>query len=199
MIFRQLNLFKKLHQTPTIDNFTTHTFADIFCTNITLEAGKYNISCYGAQGGDSMWRAKGGKGTKIEGILTLSSKTNVTIRVGKKGKFFADNDGGGFPDGGNASSMHENWDRCFWTGPGGGSSSIMIDNKPILVAAGGSGAIYDQDGAPGGDFTNNFWCINENCSLFEKHQEFTNCPAYMKSESGEPFFQVREAVISAAK
>ncbi|KAK8838186.1 hypothetical protein M9Y10_035604 [Tritrichomonas musculus] len=130
----------------------------------TLTAGQYTIHCYGAQGGSSFkggnYGARGGYGAHVYGTLTVyGSGTKFYANVGGKGS--SDKVGpspGGFNGGG---SSGKDTGGSIWggkndgSGGGGGSTDIRILNNEIesriIVAAGGSGAVYGQNGADGGD------------------------------------------------
>lgn len=169
----------------TFDNIPSRSTPSQYSSdqNIMLYAGNYSITCDGAQGGASSNSGMGGRGTKILSTLTLNFRTNITLRVGKKGKDSADDNGGGYYDGGNAFPAFKYSNVAIYAGAGGGSSSIWIKDMPILVAAGGSGGLYHSTGAPGGDFINNFNCTSENCTSTERIKGYTDCPAKFRPSS----------------
>jgi hypothetical protein len=97
-------------------------------TNITLPAGTYNITAYGAQGGSSDLTAVG-LGAEMEGQFSFAGVTTLTLLVG----------GGG----GNTGYGYLNW------GAGGGGGSFVVNGSTPLVIAGGGGGTdeYDTGGA----------------------------------------------------
>ena len=134
-------------------------------TSLTLSPGKYKFECWGAQGGTGLTNGvkkyEGGRGAYTSGIVSLDKKKTFYLFVGGKGE-----DGiypgstvakGGFNGGGNGGIDGDNDD----SGAGGGSSDIRLvygewNNSEsiksrIMVAAGGSGSVYNSFGAPGGD------------------------------------------------
>ena len=117
---------------------------------VLLPAGTYKLQCWGAQGGSNGTNSSygitakaGGKGGYSEGVLTLSTPTEVEINVGGQGSASA----GGFNGGGsttgtsqyNASSEF----GCSKMGGGGGATDIRLKDGGILsrfiVAGGGAG------------------------------------------------------------
>ena len=94
-------------------------------TNITLNPGTYDITAYGAQGGDSYfyYGAAGGLGAKIEGQFYFTGTVTLTLLVGGGGgsgvRDFIDGGGGG----------------------GGGGSFVVNDTTPLIIAGGGGGGI----------------------------------------------------------
>ncbi|HTR41438.1 MAG TPA: immunoglobulin domain-containing protein, partial [Pseudomonadales bacterium] len=84
-------------------------------TNITLSPGLYNITAYGAQGGNDI--GNGGLGAEIEGQFRFATATNLTILVGGGGGTFTDGGGGG-----------------------GGGSFVVNGGTPLLIAGGGGGS-----------------------------------------------------------
>lgn len=113
----------------------------------TLAAGMYRFKVYGAQGGYRSVSGNGGKGGYAQGILELSSSTNLFIYVGGSGN------NGGFNGGGL---------RDHDLPGGGGASDIRIGTDSlyarVIVAGGGGsdGAANRQGGAGGGETGTNF-------------------------------------------
>jgi hypothetical protein len=90
--------------------------------------GTYDITAYGAQGGDSTGVA-GGLGAEIGGIFSLTAGETLEIAVGQAG--------------GSAT-----------TGAGGGGGSFVIaNNAPLVIAGGGGGASGTHVGGGGGTGT----------------------------------------------
>lgn len=131
-------------------------------SSIFLSTGKYRFECWGAQGGigltNGVKKFEGGRGAYVSGVIELKNESTFYLYVGGKGE-----DGnisqraiGGFNGGGNGGIDGDDDDA----GSGGGSSDIRIvngqwnDEKSILsrimVAAGGSGSVFNSYGAPGG-------------------------------------------------
>lgn len=148
-------------------NYLSYSTPDAY--SFKLPAGRYKITCYGAQGGlaynGGNIASNGGKGAKVSGYINVdgSGKTFYAV-VGDIGKSrstgLAD---GGFNGGGNSGwnkKYKHHWhSKQFSNGPGGGggASDIRINTNEytnrIMVAAGGSGAAINLGGAPGGDLT----------------------------------------------
>ena len=127
--------------------------------------GTYKIECWGAQGGIGLRNGvkvyPGGKGAYTSGIITIKKFMNLYLFVGGKGS-----DGnptkntiaaGGYNGGGNGGPDTAGDDG---SGGGGGATDVRLingdwDNQAsilsrIMVAAGGSGSVYEGCGAPGG-------------------------------------------------
>ena len=126
---------------------------------VNLSRGTYLFECWGAQGGaalcDGLIKTEGGRGAYASGVIKINSSSTFHIYVGGKGA-----DGGikmssrgGYNGGGDGGLDPIDNDNA---GAGGGASDIRINKNSlynrIIVAAGGSGAVYDVNGAPGGDF-----------------------------------------------
>ena len=103
-------------------------------TNITLSAGIYNITAYGAQGGVGgyMTADHGGLGAEMSGVFSFSSMTTLTLLVGGAGTTDFRNGGGG---------------------GGGGSFVINNGSTPLVIAGGGGGggAYNNASDANGGN------------------------------------------------
>ena len=134
-------------------------------TEVILEPGNYRFECWGAQGGigltDGQKIYPGGKGSYVSGDLKLEKTTPFYLYVGGKGQ---DGDAqnntvakGGFNGGGNGGSDTSDDEGA---GAGGGASDIRLIKgdwsditsiiSRIMVAAGGSGSVFNTYGAPGG-------------------------------------------------
>jgi Bacterial Ig-like domain (group 2) len=95
-------------------------------TNITLPAGTYIITAYGAQGGVG-YEEIGGLGTEMSGEFSYSTTTTLTLLVG----------GGG--NSGNA-----------YAGGGGGGSFVVNSSTPLVIAGGGGGGGEENNSYGGG-------------------------------------------------
>ena len=129
--------------------------------SFSLKAGKYVITCYGAQGGrgysDKKLYSYGGKGAKVSGTLVITgSERTFWAYVGGMGthkNYYGENPGGfngGGKSGKDTGILGRNIDGA---GGGGGASDIRLSddcNSRIMVAAGGSGGACQCNGAPGG-------------------------------------------------
>ena len=138
------------------------------CNNneIFLERGIYKFECWGAQGGfgctDSKYLLPGGHGSYVSGLININQKTKFYLYIGGKGgdgsptkntQAKAGWNGGGY--GGIDTSDNDG------AGGGGGSTDIRLISglwndinslrSRIMVAAGGSGSVFNHYGAGGGD------------------------------------------------
>jgi hypothetical protein len=84
-------------------------------TNITLGPGYYNITAYGAQGGQSTYDP-GSLGAEMEGQFNFATAVNLVLLVG----------GSGYTG--------------YYAGGGGGGSFVVNGTTPLVIAGGGSGA-----------------------------------------------------------
>ena len=128
-------------------------------------AGKYLFECWGAQGGtgntNGVKKYEGGRGAYVSGILKINKQRMFYLYIGGKG---ADADesnrpAGGYNGGGNGGIDGDDDD----SGAGGGSTDVRLvsglwNNEKsiysrIMVAAGGSGSVFNNYGAPGGTLT----------------------------------------------
>lgn len=99
--------------------------------SITLPKGKFQLECWGAQGGYRSSSRYGGKGGKSYGILTLAKPTILYIYVGGSGR--TGGTSGGFNGGGSRPSYYG----------GGGASDIRIGTDSLyarVIVAGGGGS-----------------------------------------------------------
>jgi hypothetical protein len=123
----------------TVYSQTTYTFSYTGSTQtISLPAGTYSMTCWGADGGTiSANTALPGKGGYSSGTLTLSATTTFTIYVGGKGN------GGAQPLGGfNSGNGTTKTNTGTATGGGGASDVRVLTNDVfhrIIVAGGGGG------------------------------------------------------------
>ena len=136
---------------------------------LTLYAGLYNVTCYGAQGGsgyiDGSIKSQGGKGAFVTGIMTITGRgTTFWAFVGGKGN--EDQHGpnaGGFNGGG--SSGEATWDKDDGSGGGGGATDLRVNDEElsnrVIVAGGGSGGANYCNGSPGGDL-NGYYAYKDN-------------------------------------
>ena len=128
-----------------------------------LTAGQYVVTCYGAQGGQSYNDGKiskdGGKGAFVNGTMSVTGKGNKFWayiggegKKGEQGPNAGGSNGGG--NGGKDTGHGIEWD-FEGAGGGGGATDPRIDDNSnesrIMVAAGGSGASCECEGAPGGN------------------------------------------------
>ncbi len=100
--------------------------------NITLTAGTYIITAYGASGGVAFDEngefGLGGLGAEMSAEFNFSSLTNLTLLVGEAGGWSANN---AFND---------------TEGGGGGGSFVVQGSTPLVVAGGGGGAAFSPSG-----------------------------------------------------
>src|ERR1039457_3104880 len=87
-------------------------------TTITLNPGTYDITAFGAAGGNGGGYS-GGLGAEMEGQFNFTTATTLTILVGGSGA-----DAGPFVAGGG----------------GGGGSFVVNGGTPLVIAGGGGGA-----------------------------------------------------------
>ena len=112
----------------------------------TLPAGKYTLTCFGAQGGYRSSSTYGGLGGKAVGTLTLTNATKIYAYVGGSGNTGKAN--GGFNGGGK---------RATYNG-GGGATDIRIGTdslyaRVIVAGGGGSDGGTSKGGGTGGGTT----------------------------------------------
>jgi hypothetical protein len=104
-------------------------------TNISLPRGTYDITAYGAQGGNAYHgNGGGGLGAEMEGQFYFTERKTLTILVGGAGG-----------DGGPAESAYDN----SGGGGGGGGSFVVGDGfftTPLVIAGGGGGGGEEFDG-----------------------------------------------------
>lgn len=93
--------------------------------------GLYKITLAGASG-SGYDTSKGGKGAKIYLEFTLNKGDKITLNVGGTGSEWS---------GAGKGSLSN----------GGGASSVYINNKPLAIAGGGSGAYISTTGEPVND------------------------------------------------
>jgi hypothetical protein len=99
-------------------------------TNITLNAGTYDITAYGAKGGSFEPSARdtpGGLGAEMGAEFSFSAPTTLVLLVGGSG-------GTGF----------------YYGGGGGGGSFIVNGTTALVVAGGGGGGFGDSSGTYSG-------------------------------------------------
>ena len=148
-------------QANTYWSSTPEILGNLTVTNgvqsIEFAPGNYTFEVYGAMGGgndeivpvggsnnsmvrnDRNWAnpVYGGRGAKIAGTLTLSSKTVVYMVVGQEG------DNGGYP-----TSTSQGFSAS-----GGGASYLYIDSStPLVIAGGGGGAGGSWDQSAYGNY-----------------------------------------------
>jgi hypothetical protein len=133
--------------------------------SLTLSPGKYKFECWGASGGTGRTNGNllypGGNGAYVSGEILLKKERTFYPFVGGRGANgnAAKNTiaAGGYNGGGKGG---EDTYGDEGTGGGGGASDIRLVNgtfnsvnsliSRIIVAAGGSGSVYYNYGAPGG-------------------------------------------------
>jgi hypothetical protein len=109
-------------------------------TNITLNPGTYDITVYGARGGNSYYYdVAGGPGAEMEGQFYFAGVETLTILVGGAG-------GGGGP----TDSAYIN----SGGGGGGGGSFVVNGTTPLVIAGGGGGGGQEFGGSSGLTATN---------------------------------------------
>lgn len=134
-----------------------------------LPPGRYKITCYGAQGGWShcggSYGNAGGKGALVSGYINVTEKDQMFFAIvgGMGGSSPKGSSGGGYNGGGFGGWCKKfkrglrKKQRSNGPGGGGGATEIRITSNDlsnrIIVAAGGSGASYNIQGAPGGNLT----------------------------------------------
>ena len=140
---------------------TVYSSPGKFPIPVMLEPGKYLLECWGAAGGrgqeDGVLKYEGGRGAYASGILTLYSSQQFFLYIGTKGQ---DSKGinttaeGGWNGGGNGGTDIGS-EGDDGSGAGGGATDIRYEENNLqtrfIVAAGGSGSVYKNEGAPGGD------------------------------------------------
>jgi hypothetical protein len=109
-----LALFACINQTASAQ--TNKYLFTGYETNITLAAGTYNITAYGAQGG-SVSGNVGGLGAEMGGKFNFSGETTLTLLVGGGAQYYSGYGGNG----------------------GGGGSFVVNGSTPLVVAGGGGG------------------------------------------------------------
>jgi hypothetical protein len=111
-------------------------------TNITLPPGSYDITAFGAQGGQGytvyfyggggVFTGGASSGAEVKAEFNFTTPTTLTLLVGAAGT----NGGADFYDSG---------------GGGGGGSFVVTGSTPLLIAGGGGGAGGGNGGAAGGN------------------------------------------------
>ena len=109
---------------------------------ISLAPGKYQLMCWGAEGGT--WGGTGGKGGYAEGVITLKQTTILYLYVGGQGTITNGNVTGGFNGGGNGRKG-----GSYQGAPGGGGTDIRINStsllaRVIVAGGGGGGSTYSS-------------------------------------------------------
>ncbi len=124
---------------------------------ITLDAGKYKLEVWGAQGGDAVRSSgsterisRGGLGGRAEGDCTLTNVSIVSIYVGGAGTGARGSSVvGGFNGGGDGLNENDTNSYCA-VGSGGGGTDMRIGwsslvNR-VIVAGGGGGGVHRYSG-----------------------------------------------------
>jgi DNA-binding beta-propeller fold protein YncE len=102
-------------------------------TNITLPAGTYIITAYGAAGGYAYGYGgfgMGGLGAGMSAEFNFSTATNLTLLVGGLGDYF--------------NEYYYN----YGGGGGGGGSFVVEGSTPLIIAGGGGGGAYNSSSGP---------------------------------------------------
>jgi hypothetical protein len=119
-------------------------------TNITLAAGAYIISAYGAVGGPGYFgpgNGVGGVGAEMSAEFYFPTSTNLTLLVGGGGDYGFS---GIFGDGGGGSFVVENNTPLVIAGGGGGGGTVDNGSNGIVSANGSSGGAGASIGGGGG-------------------------------------------------
>lgn len=106
---------------------------------VTLNAGRYKLEVWGAQGGYRSSASYAGKGGYSVGTLTLTERTNLFVRVGGSGNTSGFNGGGkrnSYPGGGGASDIR--------------IGSDDVNHRVIVAGGGGSDGGTSKPGKYGG-------------------------------------------------
>lgn len=166
MLISLLPLFA-LSENFSKPNYITYTQPNLYAFN--LNAGRYKVTCYGAQGGYSFagggFGNIGGRGASVSAYINIIGpfKTFYAL-IGGQGQSGSTGLAPGGFNGGGSSGWCKKW-KHHWhhkqhrNGPGGGGGATelryLINDIAyrIIVAAGGSGASYGSPGAPGGGLT----------------------------------------------
>lgn len=154
-----------LESTCSVALNTDYTYAAGISDTFTAPcSGRYNVTLEGAAGGG----ANGGKGARVQGIITLSKGDSIQVNVGSPGG----NTTGGFNGGGNP--LHLN--VC---GGGGGATDIRIGgsslNDRIMVAAGGGGSSIANNELSGGAGSTNGTSPNVDSNMTKCATGYNEC------------------------
>lgn len=187
---------------------------------ITLPKGKYQLECWGAQGGSYPAYSRiavGGKGGYSKGILSLTQNTTLYLYVGGVGSQSTSNSspaGGGWNGGGNALA---GW--SYSTGGGGAThiakiagllNELSSSQSDILIVAGGGGGAATStsstiEGGYGGGSSGGTGTSLNNSSYLPGtggtvsrggYSYYGNSPATSTQSSGAGFGQGANAVNS---
>ena len=125
---------------------------------ITLDAGKYKLEVWGAQGGDAVRSngstvriSRGGLGGRAVGDCTLANASIVSIYVGGAGTGARGSSVvGGFNGGGDGLNENDSNAYCA-VGSGGGGTDMRIGGSSlinrVIVAGGGGGGVHRFSGS----------------------------------------------------
>ena len=110
---------------------------------LTLPPGRYELECWGAQGGYRSNVTYGGKGGYASGVLSVQEETGLHLYAGGSGN-----------TGGNSGGFNGGGRRASYNG-GGGASDIRLraDNllaRVIVAGGGGSDGASNKKGMYGG-------------------------------------------------
>lgn len=111
------------------------------------------VDCVGASGGSFGTSARGGKGGRVQTILSVTPKQTLFIYVGGSGSNTSTK--GGYNGGGNGGSNKNSGTSNY--GPGGGGASDIrtvendLNSRLVVGGGGGGSAGYDNYNWKGGD------------------------------------------------
>lgn len=141
----QLANGQEIDEILTIDKIKYNYTGNV--QNVNLKAGKYNIECYGARGGNGgnlgVVHSSGGLGGYTSGKIKLEQEKQLYLYIGQIGQDTHNGGGlrasfnGGAIGGGDTYGGTENG------GSGGGATDIRLSSEltsRIMVAGGGGGA-----------------------------------------------------------
>jgi hypothetical protein len=119
---------------------------------LTLPAGTYDITAYGAAGGNS-FLVNGGLGAEMEAQFDFPTAVDLAILVGGSGGFGGDQDAGGGGGGSSFVSFDVNGNVApviIAGGGGGAAGGLTGGSNAVLVGNGGNGGSTGGSEAPGG-------------------------------------------------
>ncbi len=129
--------------------FTYNGYAQAYTVT---QSGLYQITLYGASGGNSNISAGWGTGGMTTGKIYLQSGTTLYFYVGGAGKAGAGTDTGGFNGGGNGIGTTSNDG-----GGGGGATDVRVGGTALInriMVAGGGGGHNDNASTQGSAYGN---------------------------------------------
>ena len=150
--------------------------------HVSLKPGFYLFELWGGAGGigrtNGVLKYSGGKGSYTSGSLVLLNPQTFYLYIGGKGGNGSSTSGskakGGWNGGGQSGADTNDNDG---SGGGGGATDIRLVGgswnsieslvSRVMVAAGGSGSVYNNYGAPGGDLSG-YITTNADSSIFSE-------------------------------